>query len=422
MVTDVYEQILEETFKIIQEADKKRVENGYDMNIFSVLDIERKEQYVHENMLYEILTFMPNKEIAEIFVAIFLETIGLPKSFLNLKWEIEHQYYTASYGTMDIFMKSKGKIKKCIVIELKIDASDGEKQLQRYWNYAQKSNYTDCRIVYLTLDGREASEQSIGKVPKNKRINISYKRHILSWLEQCLQICDEEEIEASFLKQYWILLNKLVGEDDMSKQVCEVIKNKEDLRACIELSKALPDIQSMILYNFLKKINDGMERKGFENICTSSKIEDAKEYYEKNKSVRVEMEYQVKEYQVGKGKRLKLILGIGVYYTLYFYFGFHLDGEYVDSDEIFKKQKRIYQKIKMAISESLLNREINDKQSTTSIYDESIKDCNNNKYDFKHFSSNCINLMDEKVLNSEANRISRKMSEYIKHLQVALED
>lgn len=419
MVTDVYEQILEETFKIIQEADKKRVENGYDMNIFSVLDIERKEQYVHENMLYEILTFKPNKKIAEKFVAILLETIGLPKSFLNLKWEIEHQYYTASYGTMDIFMKSKGKNKKCIVIELKIDASDGEKQLERYWNYAQKSNYTDCRIVYLTLDGREASEQSIGKVPKNKRINISYKRHILSWLEQCLQICDEEEIEASFLKQYWILLNKLVGEDDMSKQVCEVIKNKEDLRACIELSKALPDIQSMILYNFLKKINDGMKRKGFENICTCSKIEDAKEYYDK--SIVVEMEYPVKEYQVSKGRTLKFLLGIRVNYYLSFYFCFMIDDDYIENAEIVRQHKRIYIKISNKICEllNIENVKINDDWH---ISRQKIKDKNGHQYDFKHFSSNCINLMDEKVLNSEANRISRKMSEYIKHLQVALED
>lgn len=417
MKNEIHRKLLNDANKIYKKFEVTKMESGLDMNIFTLLDIEKAEQYVHENMIYAILNFKPEKKIAERFVKCFLEIIGLPKAFIKQEWEVEHQYFTSSYGIMDIFMKTKGKNKKCIVIELKIDALDQKRQLERYCDYVKQCNYNDYRILYLTLDGRSASKQSIGNVQRRKIKNISFRDDICCWLECCLNICKEEEIDTSFIKQYAILVNKLTGENDMNEEICNLIKNSDDLRAGIEISNSLSKIKTEILYDFLSAINRELQRKGFKNVCDEEELEQAKEYYS-GKSVIPYMGYVIKEYIIRGNKKLNLVLGIEVDYSLYYYFGFHVDGNWAESNDIKKSQKRIYQKIVNEI-ESMLNIQIRE-NNYTSIYYQHINDLHGQKYDFKHFSDNCADLKEKKILNSEARRIAREMVEYINCLKDTL--
>lgn len=418
METIIHRSLVDDTIVILKDTVADKLKNGFDMNVFTLLDREREEQHVHENMLHAILNFKSDKRIAERFVTCLFENMKMPKEFVKKKWQVEQQYYT-SFGTMDMFLRTEGKHRKCVIVELKIDASDQKEQLERYWKYVKKSNYEDCRIIYLTLDGRAASEQSIGNVPKNKIYNISFKKHILKWLEQCLYICDEECIESSFIKQYRILINKMVGENNMSEKVRLLIKSSDDLRASIEIANSLPRIKADILYNFLYTINEEIEKKGYMNNRGYEEIEYAKDYYD-GKAVVIEMDYIIKEYSISNNRNLQLVLGVGVNYSLYYYLGFLIDGDRVDSKEIMRTQKRKYQKIENEII-NMLNIEIRE-NNYDSIYSDKITDVYGHKYDFKHFSDNCADLKEDKRLKSEAKRISRKMLEYIKCLSVALND
>ena len=44
------------------------------------------------------------------------------------------------------------------------------------------------------------------------------------------------------------------------------------------------------------------------------------------------------------------------------------------------------------------------------------------KYDFKHFSDNCVDLKDKTFLRREAKRIAGEMMYYIKEIKAILED
>lgn len=122
---------------------------------------------------------------------------------------------------VDLFLKSRGNKKYCIVIELKIDAADQVNQIERYQEYVMKNTYENYRIIYLTLDGHTPSEQSMGKSNKNKIIKVSFFEDIVRWLDSCIEICVNENIEYSFIQQYRILLKKLQCEDNMQRKIAE---------------------------------------------------------------------------------------------------------------------------------------------------------------------------------------------------------
>ena len=53
---------------------------------------------------------------------------------------------------------------------------------------------------------------------------------------------------------------------------------------------------------------------------------------------------------------------------------------------------------------------------------EHILDSSNQKYDFKHFSDNCVDLKDKTFLRREAKRIAGEMMYYIKEIKAILEE
>lgn len=415
MNTIVHKKIINDTILILKDSQTKKNENGFDLNVFTLLDVERNELTTHENMLYAILNFKIDKQIAEEFVYHLIEVMGLPQVYLREHWEIEREYFTTE-GRIDLFFKSKSKRKKCIIVELKIDAGDQEKQIERYAHYAEKSKYDDYRIIYLTLDGKEPSEQSVGKANRRKLKCISFKKHILKWLGTCIDICGERNIEVSFIQQYRILINKMVGENNMKEKVANIISNRDELKASIEIANELPKIKAEILYNFLYAIGDEFDKKGIARIY--SDIEIARDYYN-GKSMKPDMAYIIKEYTIGSNRKLKFVIGIQVDYCLFYYFGFYVDNDWENSDQIKNKQKRIYQKIEDAISE-MLSIEIRE-HSYESIFFELIKDKNGHKYDFKHFSGNCTELFDLERMQLESKRIARELMEYIKMLKDKLD-
>jgi hypothetical protein len=69
-----------------------------------------------------------------------------------------------------------------LVIENKIYAGDQTNQLKRYANHIKDKGI----LLYLTLDGHEASEESLGGLSSDKYICISYEKEIREWLDECL--------------------------------------------------------------------------------------------------------------------------------------------------------------------------------------------------------------------------------------------
>lgn len=409
---EVCSKLINKTNVILNQYEKARASKSIDFNVFSILDIERSEVITHSNMLYAILNPKGNHRMGDKYLIELLKVIGLSKEYQCQEWEV-YREYVFDNGRIDFLLKTQNK---CVVIELKIDAGDQEKQLIRYEEFA-KSIATDYRIYYLTLDGRSPLEQSVTGVNIRKFMCISFCKHIRQWLDLCIDMTLEENIECSFLKQYAILIEKLVGENNMNTEIRHLFTSTNELKAAIALSDTIAEVKSEILLNFLETLKARFKAKGYKTIVED--IDCAKDYF--NSSQIPFMSFKIKEFSIGKNKTAYFSLGIEVEYTLNFYIGFYIqDGdEYilVNSDEFSERHKRIYRACEAAITNTF-GKKIR-KNNYDSILWQPIKDMSNHNYDFKRFSSSCINLME--TYQTEASRIADKLASYIKSMTNELE-
>ncbi len=409
-----------ESIKILSEYKTKKILKGYDYNIFSLLDIERKEYEVHEKMIYNILTFPFDKRISKLFIRKFMEVMEMPGPYIETEWDVIKEYATVDYGRIDLFFQSKENKnnRKCIIVELKIDAQDQHEQLYRYAEYvSEKMGIKDFRIVYITLDGHGASEQSLGLVDKNKvKDNISYV-YIKKWLDMCVNVCKEQEIEDSFIKQYIKLIEKIYGDNEMEKSIDNLITTKDELLAAMEISSSLIHVKTEVLKEFMKSVKKEVSKLKMEPILEN--IDDNAENYFKKATIPF-LTYYIKDFKCSTFSKVSIVLELYIEHDLEFnisYYDTNLD--YIKSSDFKSKQKRRASIIEEAIT-AVFGTVVRDNRYSSIIY-RPVLDKHDHKYDFKHFTENCCNLIDEEERNLEAERIARQMVSYIKLIKKELQ-
>ena len=90
-------------------------------------------------------------------------------------------------GRIDFVIESRSF---CAIMEMKVDAADGDSQLNRYAAFGKRKR-KKYRIYYLTPHGHRPEEQSAGGVDEDKLACISFEKEITSWLRDCLGAVDE---------------------------------------------------------------------------------------------------------------------------------------------------------------------------------------------------------------------------------------
>ncbi len=420
---DIMKDMIVDASKIVTEDMILRNKKGYDFNIFTLLDLERQEYNIHEKMIYNILIFPYDKRLSAIFIKKFMEVMKMPASYIESEWYVEKEYATVDYGRMDLLFKSKEESKanrKCVVIELKIDAQDQEEQLSRYDKYVkEKLGIQDYQIIYITLDGHEASEQSIGTADKSRiKDKISYYEYIKKWLDECIEICKEESIDDSFIKQYSQLIEKLHGDDEMDKKIENIIIHKDELLAAMEIASALPRVKSKVIKSFMKHLKEEFARLRMKPICED--IDEAVEGYFQGSTVPY-LTFFIKDFECSTYGRVSVVLEVCIEHNLEYIVAYYDDNlNYIKSSDFKSKQKRKASYIEEAIKD-VFGIVVRDNQYSCIIY-RPILDKNDHKYDFKHFSKNCCNLIDDDESSAEAERIARQMVSYIKSLKRELKE
>ncbi|MGL5637748.1 MAG: PD-(D/E)XK nuclease family protein [Cetobacterium sp.] len=215
-----------------------------EFNIFSILRNERDEVNLHSKFIGELFK---NRNFGDIFLKMFLDSIEIN---INEKFDkdIYLEYETPKNGRIDILLKiSSQNFKKAIIIENKIDAGDQEKQIERYVEAMEKEGYTRDEIttIYLTLTGDVPSKYSLGSISNEEVNNLSYKEHIISWLDQCIKEVAVVSTIRETLVQYKTLLEKLTnkGEKKMMDELKEIILSKEKY---LSVAYLIPDILTEI--------------------------------------------------------------------------------------------------------------------------------------------------------------------------------
>lgn len=206
---------------------------GEHFNIFSVLKMETRENATHSAFLGELLNPKGSHLMGAVFLKHFLATVGydsirefhLDPTSLELEKPIgKRDDENKTGGRVDIYIKDRKD--NTITIENKIYAADQNAQIERYVNYNYKEG--ENTVYYLTLNGQEASEESRGELKDGEDYHcISYRSHIIEWLDLCLTEAADQPILKSSIKQYILLVKKLtnqLGDTKMDKEVYQLIK------------------------------------------------------------------------------------------------------------------------------------------------------------------------------------------------------
>ncbi|MAP81857.1 MAG: hypothetical protein CL526_12310 [Aequorivita sp.] len=223
-----HNKLLNDATRIIKHQEEIAILKGETFNIFSILNMESRENATHSAFLGELLNPKGSHRLGSVFLKCFLKQLDV-EDHLNIETSrivLEKSIgvrndKSALGGRVDIYIEdSRGK---SICIENKIYAGDQNLQIARYCNYNVGKNL----VYYLTLNGNEPSNFSQGEKEAEKDFfTLSYRDEIIEWLEQCQKEATQLPILRETINQYAILIRKLtnqLSDDIMEKDIKDLI-------------------------------------------------------------------------------------------------------------------------------------------------------------------------------------------------------
>lgn len=306
------QQLLNAVYEATKDIKQGKVES------FDVVGIcIGTQETIHSKFLAELLNPHGSHGFGPAFLKVFYEQVGLneltPKNS-SIKTE-----FKCPEGKMDIVISNKYDI---VVIENKIYAVDQSDQLKRYSEWLNKQEKANKKLIYLTLDGHEASNAKDIDYQQ-----ISYRNDILQWLDKCIaeifkntlsakdgknafaknQIDERNAFVKKLLLQYKELIKKLTRMDmepEMKNKISEVItSNKKNYLAAALTAKAFDSIHQVFLRNIVKKACEEEREKwpwGKEmewEISTNKYNQFGISYTPKSKQYKLFFEFQIENYQ-----------------------------------------------------------------------------------------------------------------------------
>lgn len=175
-----------------KEKERKKIDNDY--NPLLVIRSQSDEVRLHSRIIHSLLDTHGKHYQGSLFLEPFLAKLGFADFFMDLN----KVFVKAEWNHIDLYISDDDKH---IIIENKIYAGDGDRQIERYIDSLINDKGVECKdiaVVYLSIDEREVAPHSLGKwkldmdkkhlVCGDKKIcykNATYKNDILSWIETC---------------------------------------------------------------------------------------------------------------------------------------------------------------------------------------------------------------------------------------------
>ena len=282
-----HENLLKETLlqlqgkiETIEEIEKAK---GERFNLFSILKMERLEVETHSAFIYELLNQNASHSQGILYLKLFFEEVLSDCKILNYKdLLIKREHYVEEEGRIDFTISNKDTF---IAIEMKIDAPDQTKQLQRYINIAQKKGI-DSKVYYLTLNGKSASVKSIEDSSEDSELytKISFSKHIIQWLLKCIEKSARLPTIRENLIQYLNLIYKLTGKtnEEIRMEIENMIDNQNIAHAATEMSKNIGYIWAKKEAYFWDEVSNNVieksEKIGWEWNCSKVFFDENDEY------------------------------------------------------------------------------------------------------------------------------------------------
>ncbi len=252
-------QIVRESQSALEESRKR----GEQFNMFKACGVNHYEN-THSAIIAELLNPQGSHGQGALFLSSFKEVCcshDFKFSFQGVEVRTE---FPIDDGRIDIFVKNGNG--QMIIIENKIYALDQHEQLKRYEGYAKEYYDGKYELLYLTLYGSDASEDS-GKGVKYSR--ISYQKDIVNWLEVCIKECSRLPLIRETLIQYQNHIKQL------TRQTMESIEKEKLFAIMVKNIQEVQAIYNVDWLEYLEYVFKKYVRNEFSNI-------EGLEYEEKN--------------------------------------------------------------------------------------------------------------------------------------------
>jgi hypothetical protein len=235
---------MEKLLNSIFEERQKQMHINF--NIFEALNLRQKET-IHSKFIGMLLNPNGMHGFGDAFLSSFLKIIGIedPIRETSKKVELEkmvkfiHDPSINKGGNIDIAIT--GALNYPVYIENKIFAGDQPNQLLRYYH-----NSPNAKIIYLTLDGRHASNYTTGteelfnKILPGREYKkylenikcISYEKEIHNWLCDCKKQIHGDCPLYNTIEQYIDVVKDLTGQTrskEMEEKLIGIITRDKEL-------------------------------------------------------------------------------------------------------------------------------------------------------------------------------------------------
>jgi len=220
---------------LISGKRQQAIDRGDFYNVFDVLNLSTDEVRLHSAFIADLLNPKGKHGLGAKPLHCFTQILGLNFDEVALRdCNVNREYVIGSIsedhtsgGNIDILL-TIGNYR--IVIENKINAGDQPQQLLRYHNFANSHPHT---LVYLTLDGKEPSENSVAGLEYEKDyICISYRNDISGWIMQCLTMAISKPLIRETLNQYLYII----------KTLTDTVMEEEDKIELFAIMDKYPDV------------------------------------------------------------------------------------------------------------------------------------------------------------------------------------
>jgi len=258
-------------FKKSQNKQKQRGLNNY--NLLTAVLSPSDEVRLHSRMIYSLLNPNGKHFQGTLFLEKFLKALkveGFDESNLNLDGCSVYK----EYKNIDLYITDGTKH---IIIENKVHAGDQEKQIERYLELIksedQQDSVTDILVLYLTLDGKEPSQSSLGSLriqgnnifrDESKEAHyksIQYKVEIMTWLDECQHevqnITNLNQAVGAYKDVVKMINNEYKGK--AMSLVDYIEENKDTYAMALEVSKVIPKIRISIASAFFDKVKEKLQ-------------------------------------------------------------------------------------------------------------------------------------------------------------------
>ena len=267
-MADRISSLLKQIRLLKNKYDELAAVTGEDFNVFSILGVETDEVRTHSAFLADLLNPQGSHRQGAAFLKLFLEMEHKnfePDEYKNLETFQVRKEASTDQGRIDILLE-KEKV-ACIVIENKIYAEDQVSQLNRYYQYAKK-RFSDSQIklIYLTLDGSSPDEKSLKAVnghgsdlSMDDVILMSYREHIINWLEECMKLQEVQRISPirEIVFQYRDLLNELTGQPAnrrYSMELKDILIEHKNYELITDLEQAILEFKVYVQLKFWEEL------------------------------------------------------------------------------------------------------------------------------------------------------------------------